>query len=516
LRNTLYILAFIEGLLVMAIELISGRLLTPIYGGSIYVWSSVLGFTMISLFVGYFFGGKLVSNKLHHKYVVPFSILSCAWLLIMPLLSSKILISLLSLGLILGSAVSVFVLIAVPLILLGAISPQIIQILSETKIEAGKAASNVFAISTFGGVLSTFIVGLYMIPTYGIKATTITIAVISFIYPLYLLLSKKTSKGVLISVLIVISSTFLLSFSNYEKIKDGKLVYASDNLMGRLEVKEFNDYVRVLSNNLCFQSIMNIESGKSEMVYPHVISSLASLRTPETRGSVALVGLAGGSIVNELIELGYKEVTAVDIDSRTKYVSEKYFNVKPNSYTFIEDDGRHFFYETKKTFDVIIIDVSSSEQQPYHLYTKEAIALYYSKLNDKGMLIFNLIDYTDLQHAKISERVGDGMLENKFITLMLRDIYSNQVFQADTMEKIAHEYILFGFKGTPDNISNNLNDMNACCKKNEFNIFIKQNLGQIAFQKTTITATPFLDDKPEMELLNFDRYNILRTQYLFN
>jgi len=56
-KNWFFILAFIEGGSVMAIELLGAKMLAIYYGNSLYVWTSVLGITLAGLASGYFAGG---------------------------------------------------------------------------------------------------------------------------------------------------------------------------------------------------------------------------------------------------------------------------------------------------------------------------------------------------------------------------------------------------------------------------------------------------------------------------
>ena len=47
------VLAFIAGFIIMAIELLGGRILAPYFGSSIYVWGSIITVFMLSLSIGY-------------------------------------------------------------------------------------------------------------------------------------------------------------------------------------------------------------------------------------------------------------------------------------------------------------------------------------------------------------------------------------------------------------------------------------------------------------------------------
>ena len=54
-----YLVAGWSGYYVMAIELLSGRLLAPNFGNSIYVWGGIITIFMVALSLGYLLGGQL-------------------------------------------------------------------------------------------------------------------------------------------------------------------------------------------------------------------------------------------------------------------------------------------------------------------------------------------------------------------------------------------------------------------------------------------------------------------------
>lgn len=56
-QKYLYLIAFIEGGSVMAIELAGAKMIAPFFGTSLYVWASALAVTLGGLTTGYFAGG---------------------------------------------------------------------------------------------------------------------------------------------------------------------------------------------------------------------------------------------------------------------------------------------------------------------------------------------------------------------------------------------------------------------------------------------------------------------------
>src|SRR6476619_1223996 len=58
-RLVIFLIAAWSGYYVMAVELLSGRLLAPSFGNSIYVWGGIITVFMLALSLGYLLGGQL-------------------------------------------------------------------------------------------------------------------------------------------------------------------------------------------------------------------------------------------------------------------------------------------------------------------------------------------------------------------------------------------------------------------------------------------------------------------------
>ena len=51
----LHTIIFVTGGAILALELLSSRILTPYFGVSLYIWSGILSITLISLAGGYWY-----------------------------------------------------------------------------------------------------------------------------------------------------------------------------------------------------------------------------------------------------------------------------------------------------------------------------------------------------------------------------------------------------------------------------------------------------------------------------
>ncbi len=62
-KAIVFALAGWSGFFVMAVELLSGRVLAPSFGNSIYVWGAVITVFMLALAVGYLLGDTIPSFR---------------------------------------------------------------------------------------------------------------------------------------------------------------------------------------------------------------------------------------------------------------------------------------------------------------------------------------------------------------------------------------------------------------------------------------------------------------------
>ena len=136
------------GWLVMQLEILGARLLTPYFGSNIYVtMGSVIGVFLLSLSVGYMLGGW-ISGSRNSKRVLGI-LLSAAgvWLCTVPLFSDRVCDGLFDLGDKLGSLVAALILFGPPTVLLGTVSPTAIRWLTTRTGEAGLKAGIVLGFS---------------------------------------------------------------------------------------------------------------------------------------------------------------------------------------------------------------------------------------------------------------------------------------------------------------------------------------------------------------------------------
>src|SRR5579885_2398624 len=75
-----------------------------------------------------------------------------------------------------GPLVAILLLFALPIILLGCVSPFAIRLRVQAVGSAGRTAGRLYALSTMGSLLGTFLPVFWLMPSYGVHATLLIVA----------------------------------------------------------------------------------------------------------------------------------------------------------------------------------------------------------------------------------------------------------------------------------------------------------------------------------------------------
>jgi hypothetical protein len=293
MKRKLLFLSFVEGAAVMVAELCGARLLAPVFGSGLYVWSSVMGITLGALAFGYFYGGQLAAKPMPVKKL--FVVMNLAALLVMflPVISFYVVPRISYFPLIAGIVTSTMVLLFFPVFFLGASSPLLIILQTRQQQDAGKVSGTIYAISTAGGILATFLCGFYLIPTIGLNACLLVSGGILLITNLLVFRSFKY--GVLFLAACIL-------YLNYQVMSAGNnCLRTSEGVLGKLEVADegSNGYERrYLKINSIIQSEMDRTTHRSVSPYLAVIDSVVKY-SPAAKNALVL-GLGAGLTANLL------------------------------------------------------------------------------------------------------------------------------------------------------------------------------------------------------------------------
>ncbi|RMF89989.1 MAG: spermine synthase, partial [Methanobacteriota archaeon] len=178
-RRFLLLTAFISGMSIMALEMSASRLLAPYFGTSLFVWTNIIGVTMISLSIGYYYGGRIADRRPERGLLYRALAATGGYSVLIPFVAPFVMgysvkaIRTGSAGIFYGSLLATILLFAPPLTALGGVAPFIIRLFGSEQKKAGGTAGSVFSVSTIGSIIGTFLPVLLTIPFLGTKRTII-------------------------------------------------------------------------------------------------------------------------------------------------------------------------------------------------------------------------------------------------------------------------------------------------------------------------------------------------------
>ena len=170
-----YTIAGWSGFYVMLVELLSGRLIAPSFGSSIYVWGSVIFVFMLGLAIGYLLGG--IFSRYNPSVGRLCGILIASALSTLPtlLFGTQFLDFMFDTVTDprFGSLATCLGLFLVPTIFAGMVSPYAIRIIVKNRESSGHDAGYLYFISTIGSSLGTLLTAFYLVLLFEVNTILI-------------------------------------------------------------------------------------------------------------------------------------------------------------------------------------------------------------------------------------------------------------------------------------------------------------------------------------------------------
>ena len=179
-KGYLHLAVLIAGCTSLGVEISAAHLLQVVYGTANVVWASVIGIMLFYLAIGYRWGGRLADRRpepaLFYRLLAWAGVsaglaIVLARLLLRPAAAAMAAIQV---GPVVGSFVAAVALLAVPVILLGSVSPFALRLALDREPQSGRAgdaSGRIYSASSLGSLLGTFLPPLLLIPGLGARLT---------------------------------------------------------------------------------------------------------------------------------------------------------------------------------------------------------------------------------------------------------------------------------------------------------------------------------------------------------
>jgi spermidine synthase len=400
-------LVFVVGTGSLGAEIAAVRLLAPYFGASTIVWANTIGIVLVALSVGYWLGGRMADRNPSMRGLCLLALIAASLLALVPFVADPMLeiavdaLDEISAGAFLGSLLGVLVLVAVPVLLLGAVSPYAIRLGVSSVEEAGTVAGRLYALSTAGSLVGTLLSALLLIPLVGTRRTflifalAIALTAVSGLRPVH----RWALAPALIAALIALPVGTLKADTE----GSGRVIHEAETEYQYARVVEYDDGKRTLELNegQAQHSVCEAECepGRDGPRYPssvltgdvwdgHLVLPLAGRDGPPRR--VAILGNAAGTTARAYEEFfPGTRVDGVEIDRELSDIGREYFDMNNPRLHLYHEDARPYLRRTDARYDVISVDAYRQPYIPFYLTTKEFFETVRDRLNPGGVLVVN-------------------------------------------------------------------------------------------------------------------------------
>ncbi len=402
MKKSLFATVFVSGFSSLAVEMAASRLLGNVFGTSNLVWASIIGLILIYLALGYTLGGRWADRSPYTKTFYQILIWAAIMVALVPVISKPVLrmaanaFDQLQLGVLVGSFVSVLILLFVPITLMGTASPFAIKLAVSQSEKIGQISGKVYAISTLGSFVGTFAPVLLFIPLIGTYRTFLVTGFVLLATALTCFALSDGFRAILpyLWAPLLVIGLWVWGVNGPIKASAGQ-IYESESAYNYIQVLEQNGY-RFLR--------LNEGQGMHSVYHPTQVNYYGSWEqvlvgpffnaapySPEQVSRIAIVGLAAGTTARQA-SLVFEDVTidGYEIDSEIVEVGRKYFDMnEPNLNVFVQD-GRWGLSQSPYRYDIISVDAYRPPYIPYHMTTKEFFQIVKDHLTNQGVMVINV------------------------------------------------------------------------------------------------------------------------------
>lgn len=406
-RFYLYLTVFTGGMVTLAVELTASRLLGSVFGTSNIVWANVIGLILLYLTVGYFVGGRLADRSPHPRSMFRVMIWAAFLSALVPLVArpvlsiaaSAVLNADAAVGL--GSFIAVLILFAIPVTLLGTVSPFAIRLAITDAKDAGRISGQIYAISTLGSLLGTFLPTLFIIPEVGTFGTFMIFSGVLYLVALVGLIKASGTRALIwlwMPVAVAVLAWIVLNGPLRAAREGQTLRYDRESGYNYIQVTEDENGYRylLLNEGQGIHSIYHPDIYRYNGTWDFFLAApyYSAGKQPDEVDSVLVIGLAAGTIPRQYQHVyGDIEMVGVEIDPAIIEAGELWFDISDEKMPTLQkyaQDGRYVLNQLDQQFDIIAIDAYRPPYIPWHLTTVEFFSEVRAKLQEDGVVAINV------------------------------------------------------------------------------------------------------------------------------
>lgn len=400
-RLRFYTVVTLPAAVLMALEIVSSRLLAPQFGNSVYVWGSIISVFLGTMSAGYWIGGRWADRWPHMSYLSLVVLASAVGQAVI-LIAGRDLVEFLGEltgGRPEGVLLTTTAVFGPPTVFLAMVSPFAVKIATRQLSSLGGTAGQLYALSTAGSLAGTLGATFFLIPRLGLESIFATLLAVTAATSL-LGLGSEWRRHKAATVLAV--SAFVLAVLPQHLFTGTRLATVTERLSPyQTLVVQDEGGIRTTYSDGTRHSAFDLRTGETAMAYSRLAAAALLLR--EDIESVAVLGMGAGGVGRYLQSLRPDIVVDhVDVDRAVVDIAiEHYgFEAGPHHRVHVEDARRFLVERPDQRWDYIYADTYIGHSIPFHLVTREFILEVREHLSPDGVFGMNIVTELDTPLSK--------------------------------------------------------------------------------------------------------------------
>jgi spermidine synthase len=412
-------IAFVVGSASLGAEISAARLLAPYFGASTIIWANTIATVLVALSAGYAIGGRLADRRANLRGLCTIVLVAAVLLALVPFVADPFLrlavsaLGALSVGGFLGSLAAVLVLVAVPVMLLGTVAPYANRLALGRVDDAGTVTGSLYAISTAGSLVGTFMAALLLIPLIGTHRTFLVFALMLAVVAA----PRVGSRGFLLVPVAIAALLAVPPAAVGSSVAGAKVIYETETPYQYARVLQFRSGERWLQLNEG-EAIHSEYRPWSYLTGGYwddflTLPLAGGLGVPKR---IAILGDAAGTVARAYGHyFPQTRVDAVELDGELTAIGKRYFGLGGPRLHLYTADARPWLFASRARYDAIFLDAYRQPYIPFYLLTREFFQSIRQHLQPGGLLIVNV---GHLPASDSLEKVVSATARAVFTTVM--------------------------------------------------------------------------------------------------
>lgn len=416
---------FLCGALVMILEMVGARVLAPHVGTSAIVWTSLIGVVLACLAAGAWAGGRFADKKLSAAGLGQTLAGAAAGCAITAFCHTAIGAEITRhVGNLYAAAViAAIAIFAIPAFFFGMITPYVIRLRIASIDTAGATVGRLYALSTAGSILGTFLGGFVLVSFFSSTAILWGLACAMLLLSLLNSFHHPWMRFGILAVFIFLAWQDL-AYADWLVANGGtRLVESPYNSIRIMEAKDYSrdgTPVRLLATDPGYTQSGMMLNSPNELYFDYTrFYALGPKYVPEARNILMLGG--GGYSVPKWLLSGKSglprdlRLKVVELDPAMTKTAKEYFSLPEDGrMTISHEDARAFLNRQKEKFDLVFVDVFNSHYAvPFQMATAEAAKAMRNAVADGGALLVNVISAVEGEDGRLFRAIWQN-LANEF------------------------------------------------------------------------------------------------------